>query len=368
LGHLANLLRKDLPVRQHQAGLGLAAAEARLHQTEVETLYSVTRCYWTVVYAQAQLRQVGKALDKDPKKLSTLPNLRVNLEKARRSGRDDIEKWAVQQFDGLIAATEGRREEALQGVPRAKAALREAIGLDPDCALELADEELPEVGNPAPREQIVALAAAQRGEIIQARIAAEVTGLEVKAQCLSNSLKVETFAAGSDLHAVPLPAPNFGEDYRPGPIGVEMPANLVGNRCLRMEQAEDLHARTLAVLAKTCGLIRLEAENTWLQWEESRAKAEAFEKAATSTEKVSAEVLRALLQDAPENSKATASNVLDNFIRLALLRVQANQARFQFVLYLAALERVTGGGYCPQFRAPEHSENGKEKADMPKDK
>jgi outer membrane protein TolC len=366
MGKLANLLRHDLPVRQQQAALGVLAAEARLHQTEVETLYSVTRCYWTVVYAQTQLRLADNALDKDPKKQKSLHGLRATLDKARRKREE--ERWAVRQFDSLIALTEGQREEARQGALRAQAALREAVGLDPDCPLTLQDEELPEAAGSPSREQIVALAADRRDEIIQARLAAEVTELEIQAQCLNNNLKVETFASGSDLHAVILPSASFGDDYRPGPLGIEMPATLVGPRCQRMEQAQALHSRTEAVLTKSRGLIRLEAENTWLQWTEARAKAESYEKAAVTAAEVSEEGIKELLGDAPEKIMATTSTVFTTVLLRASLRVQANQARFKMVIEQAALERVTAGGYCPEYRQVKRSENGeKDKSEKPKE-
>lgn len=398
LGRLADFLRRrDLPIRQHQAELGLQAAEARLHQVEVDTLYAVNRCYWTVVYAQSQLETVDEALSENKEKFN-LNSLKVEMEELRyptredkpndadkkdiprkKDKRPDIDKEAINQIDILIAVMKGRREDALQGVQRGLAALREAIGLEPDCHLVLADQELPWIANPPCLGEIVALALARRGEITQTAIAAEVCELEIKAQELSCALKVETFAAGSDIHAVSLPTAYFGADYRPGPEGLQMPINLVGPKCLRAEQAQILYARALAAVDKMRGLLRLEAENAWLLWKDSDAKAGLhwtepdekdkktkkagwqpgwFEEAARLAETHSEELWKRLLTRSPKESNITATNVIDSFRRRADLRIQADQQYFQLILNQIALERVTAGAYCPELRPRPKKENG----------
>jgi len=343
LGNLANLARRDLCVRKEQAALGVLIAEARLRQAEIETIYSVTRCYWTVVYAQDQLRQVDRALEGKGVRGKNLRTIKEDLARFRPERGED--KWLLDYHEMLVKVAEGRREEARFGVQRALAALREALGLEDACPLACVDQELPHIVAAVQCHQIVDLALQHRPEIAQAKWGAEVFGLEVRAQDLLTTLKTETFAAGSDLHALPLPTASFGDDYRPGAVASEMPTTLVGPHCLRVEQADALHQRSLAVLAKVQTLIRLEAENTCLLWLEARSKLPSYEEAAQLAEKVT----QAALDQLPrEGSKTTIPEMLDALMRQALLRQQANQTQFQLILQSAALERVTGGSFCPK--------------------
>src|SRR4051812_31811334 len=49
---LAALVRHDLPLRRQRAAQAVQAAQAQVCQAEWDTLYAVTRLYWTAVYAQ----------------------------------------------------------------------------------------------------------------------------------------------------------------------------------------------------------------------------------------------------------------------------------------------------------------------------
>src|SRR5262249_31786970 len=51
----AVLISPDLPIRRHQASIGVTIAEATLRQAELDTADAVTRMYYTVMYARAQL-------------------------------------------------------------------------------------------------------------------------------------------------------------------------------------------------------------------------------------------------------------------------------------------------------------------------
>lgn len=367
LGRIASLVRHDLCVRQRQAALGVVAAEARLHQAEVETLYAVTRLYWTAVFALGQLELAEDTLSQKKDQPDSLHYRKAELEKFRKKRQND-DVWLKSQFDTLIATAEGKREEARQGVQRALAALREAIGLPPGCSLTLKDKELPAPTGELTREQALALALARRGEIGQAGIAAEVVELEVCAQELVGGVKAETFASGSDLHAQALPTGSFGEDYRPAAVGIEMPATLVGPRCLRVEQAQHLHQRALAVLAKTRGLVTLETEDAYLRWQEIQARVVAQQKAYATAGKALADLYLALEDETLDASKATISDALNYLLVRVVLRAQKDRARLDLVLALAALERITAGGFCPAFdRSANEGKTGSAKPDNGKD-
>jgi outer membrane protein TolC len=198
------------------------------------------------------------------------------------------------------------------------------------------------------RQEVIALALARRGEIAQAATAAQVTDYEVKAQGTRWLPSMRTFASGSDIHAQSIPYGNFEENYKPGAVGLEMPTQLVGSRSHRIDQAQAYNARAEAFSDKTRGLIALEAEQAYLRWLEASRKAKDFEKAMLDAEALAQGVRKDFR---PDDAKITINDLLDASVLASQLRVQFNQARYQEVLALAALERVTAGGFCARLDA-----------------
>ncbi|HKB40393.1 MAG TPA: TolC family protein [Gemmataceae bacterium] len=363
---LAGLLRHDLPTRRKQSQLGILAAQAQLNKAEWDTVYSATRTYLSAVYASKQLQVADKALGPE-KDVTTLNYLRklansIYMPPEGNQLRRDVRQWHVAQLDVLIQVTRGRSEEARQGVERALAALREAIGLAPDTPLTIS-QEFPAYNAAVPdRATIVALALDRRGEIAQARVGTDVTALEIEAQKVLNGGRAETFASASDLHAQPIPQGVANEEYRPGAISVEMPANLVGHRAARVEQAHALHDRAQAVLEKTGNLLTLEAEDTWLRWREDSRKAEEYAKAAAEAEKIAERIrdeFSTRLGRQQENTRPNFDDLSQARVRATQLRLHANQAQYELLLTLAALERITAGGFCANFAPLAPKTNGK---------
>jgi outer membrane protein TolC len=175
---------------------------------------------------------------------------------------------------------------------------------------------------------------------------------------------METFAANSDIHAQPVPQGVRDGEYRPGAISIEMPAELVGSKNLRVERAEALFARATSVVDKTRGLIRLEAKSAVGRYEETKKQVTFYTDA-----KVKAHAIYETLRNGfdPKDKEAGRPNLddlLTSAIQSSQTEVQANQAHYQMLLSLAALERVTAGGIDPGFRtlAPTLVDNeGKEK-------
>src|SRR5205807_1327143 len=97
--------------------------------------------YLTVLYARQQLRVAD----------DTLADLKKTRDLADKAGKDRMAK----QAGVYITAVEGRRESALGGVARALAALREAIGLPPDAAVDVADTKLPEWNIKVARDDVI---------------------------------------------------------------------------------------------------------------------------------------------------------------------------------------------------------------------
>jgi outer membrane protein TolC len=363
---LAGLVRHDLPTRRKQSQLGILAAQAQLNKAEWDAFYSVTRTYLSTVYARKQLQVADKALGpaKDVTTLNYLRQLANSIYTPPEGTllRRDVRKWHVDQIDVLLSVTRGRSEEARQGVERATAALHEAIGLAPDCLLAPATE-FPARNTAVPdRATIVALALERRGELVQANVGAEVTCLEIEAQQLIRGGRAETFGSASDLHAQPIPQGVANEEYRPGAISIEMPANLVGHREARVEQARALHGRAQAVLAKTRNLIRLEAEDSWLRWRETSRQTEEYTKAANDAEAIYDRIREEFgnrLGRTFENTRPNFDDLTQARVRATQLRLQANLAEYDLLLALAALERVTAGGFCAGFGPPVAKKNEK---------
>ena len=220
---LAGLVDHALRLRRKQADLGVTAASARLKQTECEVAYAVTRMYFTVLYARDQEALVQRVVDR-------LGAIQKAARQAVDAGAADATTADVDRATVYLRLAETRRVEATQGVKRALAALKETVGMEPDCPLDVPASHLPEPAVQPNREQIVAWALSGRGELTQANILAEVACLEVEAQGTTMHKQVSTFAAAADIHAHQVPQEMHNNDYSPGAIPPEMPATLAGSR------------------------------------------------------------------------------------------------------------------------------------------
>jgi outer membrane protein TolC len=332
---LAPLIAHDIPTRRKQSALGVQIAEARVAQAEQETLYAVTRNYLTVLYAKQQDALVDKALE-------NLRDLRDTVKQIVDDGlRKDVTARDLDRIRVLVLLAEGKQEEAKAGSPRALAALREAIGLEPETPLVLADKNVPYPAPEVKRDQVLEAALSKRQELLQATLAAEVFCWEIKAQSSILGPTGRTFATAADLHADPVPQGSQNGEYRPGAVGIEMPTNLTGERSARVEQAQELHARAEAVVEKARKLVLLDAEDAFLRWQEWSRKAAKFREAADQAEKLS----RSLLEDfKTAGTKVRLDDVIASGVLATQIRVEANEAHFRYLLVLAALERATGGG------------------------
>jgi outer membrane protein TolC len=343
-------LVRDLPIRRKQAALGVIIAEAGVTRAEGDTVYGVTFSYLSAVYAGAQ-RQVARDA------IAALTDLDQRVREAVEKGlsrdvtKDDVEKTGIR-----LLRAKARLEETTQGEERALSALREAMGVGPDCVIAVADGSLPDADPPVDLHAVVALALERRGELIQAVNAAQVTGYEVDAQAARLlSPSVRTFAANSDIHSQPVPAGMYEDNYRPGAVPPEMPTQISGSRAGRVEQAQAYSARAAAVADKTRGLIALEAEQAFYRWQEAANREKRYREAARRAEKQAKEVRERILGGFRPGS---IDNVLYFQQLSSEMRVEANQARYQKLIALAALERVTAGGFCAGFAPqPAASEN-----------
>jgi outer membrane protein TolC len=334
------LLRKDLPIRRQQAARGVNIAEAQLCQAEWQTVYNVTRNYLSALYALEQQQVADDALQ-DLNSLKTFV-------KTHQGDRSDLVPEHLDRLEVYIRLAQARREEAVTGYQRAVAAVREAVGVGPDCCLDLAHQPLPDLNASICRDEVIKLALARRGDLAQAILAAEIVCLEIDAQEAQHGPSGQTFAAGSDIHVIVPPQGSNDPNYKPGGLALEMPTLLPGSKSNRVDQARALSARAAAVADKTRNLIALEAEDVWLRWQEASNKKqkliEARDKAAAYSKAIR-EDFEATMPDGDKKFKVRFDDVLNAGLLAAQAKVEYNQAHYQADLGLAGLERVTAGGF-----------------------
>lgn len=339
IGFVGRLVAKDLPIRRQQSCLGISIAEAGLAQAEWETRYAVRRTFYSVQYA----RQQKKVLDGAVAKLKFATEKAILLEKAGdpefKITKIDID---VLQLNGMLLAS--KVAEADVGIQKAIAGLREAMGVGPDYPLQVADEPLPELVAGLDRQALIAMALANRPELVQAASAQQVTELEIVAQSKIRASQARTFASGTDLHAKPIPQGVANGEYRPGAVGLEMPVALAGPKADRIARASDLNARAAAVNEKANNLVALEAEAAYLKWLEAATKAKSLKDAVETAGRISSNVSNRF-----DTGKVTGEELLRARTLEEQTRALLNEAVYQHALALAGLERVTAGGY----RVPE---------------
>jgi len=369
IGGLATLFRPDLDVRKEQVQYGVLAAQAQLSVSAWETLYAVTRNYWSLVHARELLDVAEQALD--PKQDRSLYYLRDILKDAVKENPDpdpkekvrrDLTDWHARSFELTIEIIRARKIEAEVGLRRAEAALREAMGVPPDFPIQLPSKaRLPWVEVAVCRDDVLRDAVTRRGEVTQAMVFHQVTSLEVKAQekltGLLNLYKAETFAAGSDIHVQSVPMQQANTDYRPGGVGPEMPAMLAGKRDDRVEQARHYAGRAEAVVAKTKQLLTLQADDAFWKYEKATREAEAYRKVVAESDAVVEDAVQRFRKSLKEViaqrlPRPDLDDVLFALLRGSQARLSWHQARYDRLLALTLLERVTAGGVTPGFDEP----------------
>jgi hypothetical protein len=332
---LAGLFAKDLPIRKQQACLGVTVASASLEQAEWETRYAVVRNYYSVIYAREQLKVVHRMKEK-------LAEALTMAEKLVKAGDPEIKvsNLDVEVLRLNLKLLRSKEVEAEIGISKAGAALREALGVGLDYPMEVAEGRLPPLVKEFNRNELVAMAMARRGEIVQATTFNQIMSLEIDAQGKLRGPNGRTFASGADIHAKPIPQGVANGEYRPGAIGPEMPASLAGKKAQRIERAQDLYARSVAVVDKTNNLVTLEVEATYLKWLEAAEKVKSLE----GTPKIAGNITDKVKKEF-DKGKTTGEAILRAQGMEEQIAASYNEALYLHALALAAMERVTAGGY-----------------------
>lgn len=340
---LAGLLGgSQMCIRRQQADLGVAIALANIEQAELETFNAVSRSYLSVVYARAQLELAEEAV----RNLRTTANIARDL---IEKGSKEVTKSDLDRLDTYRLIAESKAGEARLGVTRAKAALAEAMGCDHCIDFEIGNETLAQFhdaflafgeqkGRKLSAKLAVELAMKHRPELRQSSMFAQVTGLEIQAQGRTCQPYARTFAATSDIHSKILPATVMNGDYRPGPVGPEMPTFLAGTPAARQQRAEHLYQRSLAVDEKAQGLVKLEVEEACARLDEQIRQIELLRNAVAQTRKQKADAERYYRNDQLKTEQLLTIQLLDS-----QTQAQLNEAYYKFGQSLGVIQRATGG-------------------------
>ncbi len=335
-----SLFVPDIEQRGQQSDLGIQAAIAEYQSAEHEVTYAVVSCYFRVVYAREQNKVARGLVDQLEVYLDQVRKI-VNSKEGAVPG---INKDTEQKLVGVLGMAKGRLLEAETGTDRARATLREAMGLDPLARVDAADEMLPDVKANVRRDTVITHAVTRRGEVLLAQIGADVTRLEAVAQHANKfSIRVATFANAGDIHARSVPAAQREPDYKPGAIGPEMPDKFIGKRNTRTAIASSYADRADEAARQARSLVGLEADVAHSRFVEASKKVEVF--------KFSAKEARDLIDRQREAAGGTLrkEEILTTEVNAALSFANLNQALFEQILALSNLERITAGGVRVDF-------------------
>lgn len=337
---LASLLSRDIPIRKQQSCHGIQIAHGRLIAAEAQTIYAISRSYFTVLFAKKQLAVANDVVAK-------LKRYQKDAELALKSGNPDVNITSVdiQRIEVNMDLVRLKVITAQQGIERATAALREAMGLESCTPIALVEMELPGVQQIPCKADLYAMALAHRGEMVQVTNASQVVWLEVEAQKHIRSLQAKTFAAGTDIHADGIPQGENNENYRPGALGLEMPTLLVGHQHDRFKRAQDFAIRSNATVDKTRNLIGLELEDSYAKWQEAVGKLQLITPTFDKVKKTLNEV-----ETRFQINPSTTEVLLRTRTLFEQVEAEYNEAQFQHALALAALSRITGGSFVPSYR------------------
>ena len=331
-------LTGDHKYRLQQAGKGVDAAQAESDQAVHDVTHAVALTYYSVVYAREQRKVARDAVE-------FVDFYREQVERIlndKKGGSKDINQLTLNRLVARLSEGQLLLVKAEAGFERAKAGLREAMGVEPTFLFDPADEVLPDFGKfEIKKDDVIGYARTQRGEVIMASLAVEVTRLEAYAQwAIRIRYRAETFAAGADIHSRPLPYGNQDGEYRPSALGPEMPPSMFGKRAQRSQKAWELVCRSQAVLDKTRNLVTLEAEDAFVEYS-SAGTAMVYAKRLSDAGTKSKMILEEA--GAKVSSAASLREMLEAQEEAAKGKAAYNEAVFKRIAALANIERITAG-------------------------
>lgn len=338
----ANWVKPELPFRKQQSSRGIDAAAANLAKVKQEVTNDVCRMYYTIIYASQQEVIVNEMVEQ----LKTYEEIvkKVLMQPVPPNDKLKITKMTELLIIDALGRAKSKLILAQIGKQQARAALKQAMGVDPvTYEFEPKDAELPIMAGTVTQEQIVEFAMTRRAELMMAAAAVDAFRLEVCAQDKNrHGLQVNTFAAGTDLHANAIPHAIRNGEYKPGATAPEMPSNLFGKREDRVSRAVDLSRRQDSQYEQVASLVKLEAVNAYLTWKRtSDQMAEA---------KIRFDAGKQLAELTKQNTgNVTQVELLQNFVQAGLAQSDYLEAVYEHIKSMIALERVTAGAVKAGF-------------------
>ncbi|MBM3979122.1 MAG: TolC family protein [Planctomycetes bacterium] len=345
-GTASTLLAPDLEVRKQQAKRGLMATSAEYQKLHNEVVQDVTRLFFTAIYALQQ-QQVAENVVARLDQLVELAKIILKTEKdpAKLEGFNYLKLRMME--NGLIEAKK-LYLTAKVGRQKALAGLREVMSVDARTfPFRIKDTALPLMAQnkPVTKDFVVGLALERRPELVLAAAGVDAFRLEVYAQGrIPFKRAVPTLASGADIKAKEIPAPiRTATEYRPGAIIPEMPTQLVGSKYDRVCRAMAFAQRAEAVYEKARNLVIAEAEGTYFDFDLASER--------LTLAKQQFELSKDIQKRASDAEPTTKQK--DQLLQSEVIAAKAQsdylQAVHEYLLALAALERVTAGGIAPEF-------------------
>jgi hypothetical protein len=344
IGRIGTLFSPDLPIRKEQSSRGVIAAAADVQKLHNEVVHDVTRLYYTAVYAHQQEQFAEEVV----------AQVELFILGARRllESKQPGEMTQTRLDAMLLGQARARRllATAQAGEKQAYAALREVMAVQDEAfRFRVKDKELPGMAQKVPltKEKVVEMALCRRPELALAAAGADAFRLEVYAQGkVPGRRAVPTLGSGTDIHDKLLPSGSRDpeREYRPEPIPPSIPPQVVGSKTDRVARVMAFSQRADAVYEKVRNLMILEAENTFYLYEKAAKRVEVSKEAFETAQRA-----RTSVRDQFDNQKAPKDQLLMLYAQAAEAQSEYVEAVFQYLLALAALERVTAGGVRPQF-------------------
>jgi len=338
-------LTGDHKIRKEQACTGVHAAEVELEQARHDVTQAVVWTYYSVVYAREQVKVAKDAIDF----VDFYRDQVETIVKGKDGGNREINQITLNRLVARLAGGQALHIKAQAGYERARAALREAMGVDPAFTFEPADEILPDFAKiELKKDDVIGHALSRRGEIVMASLFSDVATLEAYAQwSIRIRYRAETFASGADIHSRVLPYGSKDGSYRPDSLGPEMPVQMVGSRTDRSEKAWQLVARSQAVTEKTKNLVTLEAESAWNEFHFAGLAMEASKRQADAGAR-NLSLLKEVAGD-KVSTAATLQQLLEAQEEAAKGQATYNESVYSRISALANIERITAGGFTIKY-------------------
>ena len=341
IGRVGSAVSPDLPIRKEQASRGVLASAADVQRVHNEVVQDATRLYYTAVFARQQ-EQIAADV------VAQLDLLVKIGEKLVNAPKTDMTKQKLNAMKIGLATARDLLLTAQLGQKKATAALREVMAVsEATFPFRVKDKELPIMAQKKEltKETVLHMALTQRPEMALAAAGVDAFRLEVYAQGkVPFRRTVPTLASASDLHARDLPQPSRGAEYRPGAIAPEMPPQLVGSKYDRVCRAMAYSQRAEAVYEKTQNLITLEAENGYFDFELAGERQAIFKLKSDQGKE-----LMDWVQANIDNQTVPKDVLVTSYVMAAKAQSDYVDSVFQYLLALAALERITAGGVKPAF-------------------